>query len=230
MRQVLRARAWRSGVAAALLPLLLTLGACGGLLPDPPAAPTLHLLTWRPPLVPAPAPAPMSSSAVLPQPALPAQLSLRINEPLAAAGFDSRRIIYLRQPYRLDYYARHEWADTPARMLAPLLQSAFAASGLYRVVLSAASAANTELSLDTEIMRLQQDFSQRPSQLRLSLRASLLDNASRRVLASREFDVSLAAPSEDAQGGVTAANLALQQILADLLRAPEFAPPRAAPS
>ncbi|MBY0234543.1 MAG: ABC-type transport auxiliary lipoprotein family protein [Burkholderiaceae bacterium] len=229
MTQVSRARAWRSGIAAALL---LSLGACGSLLPEPPAAPTLHLLTWRPPLSPAPAPtpapAPMSSSAVLPQPALPAQLSLRINEPLAAAGFDSRRIIYLRQPYRLDYYARHEWADTPARMLAPLLQSAFAVSGLYRVVVSAASAANTELSLDTEIMRLQQDFSQRPSQLRLSLRASLLDNASRRVLASREFDVSLAAPSEDAQGGVTAANLALQQVLADLLRAPEFAPSRAA--
>lgn len=225
MTQVFRAGAWRSGIAAALL---LSLGACGSLLPEPPAAPTLHLLTWRHPLAPAPAPAPMASSAVLPQPALPAQLSLRINEPLAAAGFDSRRIIYLRQPYRLDYYARHEWADTPARMLAPLLQSAFAVSGLYRVVVSAASAAKAELSLDTEIMRLQQDFSQRPSQLRLSLRASLLDNASRRVLASREFDVSLAAPSEDAQGGVTAANLALQQVLADLLRAPEFAPPRAA--
>ncbi|ALT76428.1 ABC-type transport auxiliary lipoprotein family protein [Paucibacter sp. KCTC 42545] len=228
MTQHTLAGAWRSGIAAALL---LSLGACGSLLPEPPAAPTLHLLTWRPPLVPAPAPvsAPMSSSAVLPQPALPPQLSLRINEPLAAAGFDSRRIIYLRQPYRLDYYARHEWADTPARMLAPLLQSAFAVSGLYRVVVSAASAANTELSLDTEITRLQQDFSQQPSQLRLSLRASLLDNASRRVLASRGFDVSLAAPSEDAQGGVTAANLALQQVLADLPRAPEFAPPRAAP-
>jgi cholesterol transport system auxiliary component len=190
---------------------LLSLAACGGLLPKPPAAPTLHLLTGL---------APAQSI-----PVEPAQSSLRINAPQAAAGFDSRRIIYLREPYRLDYFAKHEWVDTPARMLAPLLQAALAAGGRFRVVSGAHSAANAEFSLDTELIRLQQDFSQSPSQVRATLRASLLDNATRKVLLSREFDARSDAPSEDAKGGVIAANLAVQQILNELAQAPEFTRP-----
>ncbi len=193
--------------------ILLGLCACGSLLPKPPPAPTLHLLTW--------------DSAARAMPSAPALTSLRINQPQAAAGFDSRRIIYLREPYRLDYFAKHEWADTPVRMLAPLLLSAFDAGGRFRVVTGANSAASAEFSIDTEIIRLQQDFSQSPSQAQLTVRASLLDNATRRVLVSREFDARVPAPSEDAAGGVKAANLALKQVLKDLVQAPEFAPLRA---
>lgn len=191
---------------------LLTLVACGSLLPKPPPAPSLHLLTSVPPA------SPLVQGA--------AQASLRINAPQAAAGFDSRRIIYLHEPHQLNYFARHEWADTPARMLAPLLLAALDGGGQFRVVLGANSAGSAEFSLDTVVIRLQQDFSQVPSQLRLTLRASLLDNASRRVLASREFDARVNAPSEDADGGVKAANLALQRVLSELVQAPEFAPPR----
>ncbi|MCV2356473.1 ABC-type transport auxiliary lipoprotein family protein [Paucibacter sp. B2R-40] len=196
--------------------VMLGLGACGSLLPTPPPPPTMHLLTW----------APMPQAVPTTSP-VPGQASLRINAPLAAAGFDSRRLIYLREPYRLDYFAKHEWADTPARMLAPLLLAAFDAGGRFRVVTGANSAASAEFSIDTEIIRLQQDFSQSPSQAQLTLRASLLDNATRRVLASREFDARVAAPSEDAAGGVKAVNLALKQVLKDLVEAPEFAPLRA---
>lgn len=192
------------------LACLLSLGACSSLLPKPTPAPSLHLLTGG-----VPTPLGVSRSG---------QASLRINPPQAAAGFDSRRIIYLREPQRLNYFARHEWADTPARMLAPLLLAAWDAGGQFRVVLGAHSAGSAEFSLDTEVIRLQQDFSQSPSQVRLSLRASLLDNATRRVLASREFDARVAAPSEDADGGVIAANRAVQQVLNELVQAPEFAP------
>ncbi|MCV2360570.1 ABC-type transport auxiliary lipoprotein family protein [Paucibacter sp. TC2R-5] len=199
--------------------ILLGLGACGSLLPKPAPPPTLHLLTWDSAARALPSLASLPSLKIA-----PVQASLRINPPQAAAGFDSRRIIYLREPYRLDYFAKHEWADTPARMLAPLLLAAFEAGGGFRAVFAAPSAAAADFSLDTELIRLQQDFSHIPSQLRLTLRASLLDNATRRVLASREFDVREAAPSEDAAGGVIAANQALQKLLADLVRAPGFTP------
>ncbi len=205
MKAVLMSFRYRVSWAA----LALCLSACASLLPTPPAPPTLHLLIGGPTAVP------------LPQAPTPA--SLRINPPRAVAGFDSRRIVYLREPYRLDYFAKHEWVDTPARMLAPLLLSAWEAGGRYRVVLGGHSAGSAEFSLDTELIRLQQDFSQSPSQVRLTLRASLLDNTSRRVLASREFDARVAAPSDDAGGGVIAANLAVQQVSNEMVRAPEFA-------
>ena len=191
---------------------LLTLVACGNLLPKPPPLPSLHLLDA------APSAPPLVQGSN--------QASLRINAPQAAAGFDSRRIIYLREPHQLSYFARHEWADTPARMVAPLLLAALDGGGQFRVVLGANSAGSAEFSLDTVVIRLQQDFSQSPSQVRLTLRASLLDNATRRVLASREFDARVNAPSEDADGGVKAANLAVQRVLKELVQAPEFAPPR----
>lgn len=201
----------RPGISSLVGACLLSLSACSSLLPTPPAPPTLHLLTGTP--------------TALPLSAAPSQAGLRINPPQAAAGFDSRRIIYLREPQRLNYFARHEWVDTPARMLAPLLLAAWEAGGQFRVVLGANSAGSAAFSLETDIIRLQQDFSQSPSQVRLSLRVSLLDNATRRVLASREFDARVNAPSEDADGGVIAANLAVQQVLNEMVSAAAFAPP-----
>lgn len=45
--------------------------------------------------------------------------TLIVSPPHAAAGFDSQRIMYLRQADQLEYFAHNEWIDTPARMLAP---------------------------------------------------------------------------------------------------------------
>jgi cholesterol transport system auxiliary component len=54
--------------------------------------------------------------------------------------------------------------------------------------------------------------------VRFTLRATLVDNTSRRVLAWREFDTSVAAASEDPYAGVLAANRAVQTVLEQLGR------------
>lgn len=140
-------------------------------------------------------------------------LTLIINPPHASAGFDSKRIIYVRQDHKLEYYAHSQWADTPARMVAPLVVAAAEASGAFRAVVLTPSAATGDLRLDTEIVRLQHDFASQPSRVRFTLRAYIVDNTTRRVLASREIDESEAAASEDAYGGVVAANRAVQAAL-----------------
>ena len=87
-----------------------------------------------------------------------------------------------------------EWLDAPPRLLAPLLVRAAEATGAFRVVLLAPAGAATSWRLDTELLRLQQHFSGAgPSQVRLTLRAVLVDAQSRAVLASREFDASVPA-------------------------------------
>ena len=50
----------------------------------------------------------------------------------------------------------------------------------------------------------------------LVLRATLVHDKTRRVQALRQFEARVASASEDPQGGVHAANLALQQVLGDL--------------
>ena len=148
--------------------------------------------------------------------AAPAAPTLIVNPPRAASGFDSPRIIYVRTAHKLEYFTQSEWVDTPARMLAPLVVAALENSGAFRAVVSNAGAAAGDLRLDTEILNLQQEFGSAPSKTHFVLRAHLVDNRTRRVLAWREFDGSVAATSEDAYGGVVAANAAVQDVLAQL--------------
>jgi cholesterol transport system auxiliary component len=143
-------------------------------------------------------------------------LTLVINPTHAAAGFDSRRIIYTREAHRIEHFAHSEWVDTPARMLAPLIVAAAADSGAFLAVVLTPSAAVGDLRLDTEIVSLQQEFGGTGSQVRFSLRAWLVDSGSRKVLASREFDALVRAGSDDPPGGVSAANEAVRRVLAEL--------------
>jgi cholesterol transport system auxiliary component len=142
--------------------------------------------------------------------------TLIVSPPHAAAGFDSQRIMYVRQANQLEYFAHNEWIDTPARMLAPLIVAAVESSGAFRAVVQTPSPAAGEMRLDTEILRLQHEFLSAPSRVRFTLRAYLVESVTRRVIASREFDAAVPAASEDPYGGVVAANRAVQTVLENL--------------
>ena len=144
--------------------------------------------------------------------------TLVVNPPHAAAGFDSQRIIYVREAHKLEYFAHSEWVDTPARMLAPLIVAAAENGGTFRAVVLTPSAAAGDMRLDTEIARLQQNFDVQPSRVRFTLRAYMVDNVTREVLAWREFDETVAAASDDPYGGVVAANRAVQSVVDQLAR------------
>ena len=142
--------------------------------------------------------------------------TLIVNRPHAAAGFDSQRIMYVRQANQLEYFAHNEWIDTPARMLAPLIVAAVENSGAFRAVVQTPSPAAGEMRLDTEILRLQHEFLSTPSRVRFTLRGYLVASVTRRVIASREFEAAVPATSEDPYGGVVAANRAVQTVLENL--------------
>lgn len=179
------------------------LGACSGLLPKPVAPPTLYTLgtsTTAPALVDR----------------TPANLTLIVDAPLAAAGTASARMVYVRQAQQVQHYAHSEWVDTPARMLAPVLVGVLVQGGVARAVVADNSAASGDLRLHTELLRLQQNFATTPSQVQFTLRASLLNETSREVLAQREFNTSAPAPTDDPAGGAQAAHAAVHAALASL--------------
>ncbi|MBL8349100.1 MAG: membrane integrity-associated transporter subunit PqiC [Burkholderiaceae bacterium] len=189
-----------AGAAAALAPL----GGCtGAWLPPPPAPPTRFTLD---PAAPAAAPREAATGAPV----------LVVAMPRAAPGFDSRQMVYQQRPPELQAFAFHEWVDTPAHMLAPLLVRALQGSGAFSAVLQAPSAASGAWRLETELIRLQHDFGSQPSRMRLTLRAVLVDTASRQVIAWREFDEAVPAPTDDPAGGAAAAQQATQRVLAAL--------------
>lgn len=191
--------------------LLLLAGGCGVLSPKSAPPPAFYALD---------ATSAHSPGGVRAQPAAvraaDTALTLIINPPHAAAGYDSRRIVYVRTPHKLEYFAHSEWVDTPARMLAPLIVASLENGGAFRAVVLTPSAASGDLRLDVEIVRLQHEFGSGPSHVRFTLRAYLVGVKSRRVLAWREFDASIASTSEDPYGGVLAANRAVQAVLGEL--------------
>ena len=167
--------------------------------------PAFHMLDGARTVQPAVAVAATASSATAP--------TMMVNPPHAAPGFDGQRIIYVRTPHKLEYFAHNEWVDTPARMLAPLIAVALSDGGAFRAVVLTPSAASGELRLDTDLIRLQQEFGSQPSRVRFTLRATNIDNATRQVVAWREFDETVAAASEDPASGVAAANRAVQAVV-----------------
>lgn len=143
--------------------------------------------------------------------------TIDIAPPGARAGFDGPRMAYVTRPYELNFFARHQWVEPPARMLAPLLTEALLRDGRFDAVQSGESLA-AALRLETEIVALQQEFTAHPSQVRFTLRARLLDLAERRVLASSAFEAVEAAPSDDPYGGVIAANRAVARVLDEVAK------------
>jgi cholesterol transport system auxiliary component len=200
-------REWRfAGLALLLISLTLTSG-CEALKPTVSSHPNLYVLS-------------SAHNTVTPaRPRLPASgnaPTLIVSPPHAAAGFDSKRIIYMRQADQLEYFAHSEWIDTPARMLAPLIVAAVEHSDAFRAVVQTPSTVAGDVRLDIEILRLQHEFLSTPSQVRFTLRAYLVDSKTRRVIASREFEASAPSASENPQGGVVAANQAVRTVLNDL--------------
>ncbi|MEW6246921.1 MAG: ABC-type transport auxiliary lipoprotein family protein [Nitrospirota bacterium] len=143
---------------------------------------------------------------------------LLVGLPQAEAGFDTPRMAYVTRPYEVRYYAVNQWADTPARMLAPLLVQALEKSGVWQAVIPMPSSFRGDYRLDTLDVALEQQFLETPSRVRVALRAQLIDLKEPGVIGTRRFEVFEPAPSEDAYGGALGANRAVTKLLDQIAR------------
>lgn len=142
---------------------------------------------------------------------------LAISLPQAQPGAQSAGMAYLQQPHEVDYFVSSRWADTPAHMLEPMLLQALVQGGGFRAVVSNVGSVAADYRLDSEWLRLQQEFTQHPSRMHLTLRVQLVNLKTRQVVASQEIDEVESADSESAYGGVIAANRAMQRVLGSVV-------------
>lgn len=185
-----------------MLTLAILLGGCSALLPTQLPDPNLHVL----------AAVPIAKTETTRR-----DVVLEVSVPRASPGFDTPRMAYVKTPFELDYFADNRWAEAPARMLGPLLTHALEQSGAFRAVVQAPSIVPADVRVVTELIRLQQDFTARPSRVELTVRVQLVDVRARRVLATRLLEAVETAPSEDPRGGVAAANAALRRVLEEIV-------------
>jgi len=119
---------------AAIALMMALLGGCSALLPSPPPPDNIYLLEAN-----------LASLPTRSTPAAQRGLVLAVSMPRARAGFDTAQMVWVRQAHGLEVYARNRWADTPARMLAPLLAQALERSGVFHAVVPASSTVSATL-------------------------------------------------------------------------------------
>lgn len=138
---------------------------------------------------------------------------VQLSPPQAEPGFETPRMVYLKRPYELEYFAANQWADTPANMVAPLLAQSLSQSGIWRDVVLLPSLVPGDYRLDVYGFALQQEFFQQPSRVRVTARAQLVDLRLSMIVGMQRFEAIEPAPSENAYGGVVAANRAVAVLL-----------------
>lgn len=181
-----------------LVNLLLT--ACVNLKPIHTATPATYII----------------DAVVTPIKATPTRYSLLISTPKASPGLSDNHMAYSQQPHTLQYFAHNRWIDNPANMLLPLMVQTLQDSDRFQAVVATPYVGTTDLRLDTELLTLQQEFIQKPSVVKLTIRMQLIDLKTQRVIATQVFHTTQIADTDTPYGGVNAANKAVAQFLASL--------------
>jgi cholesterol transport system auxiliary component len=132
--------------------------------------------------------------------------------------YDTTRMAYTVRPYEIDFFGRHEWGEAPSQMLQPLLVQALLATHAFSAVRVPPHVGRISYSLRTEILELVQDFTSPQPMLHLALRVQLNDDATSRVVATRELRLREPMQQKTPYAGVVAANEATAKALQEVVR------------
>jgi cholesterol transport system auxiliary component len=139
--------------------------------------------------------------------------TLLVFPPQAQATYDTTQMAYTTEAHQIAFFSQHEWADTPSRMLLPLLVSTLQDTRCFSAVVTPPYTEHYTRALRTDLVELLQDFTSQPPTLRLVLRVQLSDDVVGRVVASRELVLSEPLLQDTPEAGVVAANRAAARAL-----------------
>jgi cholesterol transport system auxiliary component len=142
--------------------------------------------------------------------------TLEVSQPDPAPGFATSRMVYQREPHRLEPFAFSRWAEPPAPMVQAVMVDALGRAGLFAAVLSAPAAVRPDFRLESDSLRVLQSFEGDSSQAVVELSVHLIDVKHAQLLAVQSLSATIPAGADPA-GGVDAANQALEKVVDGLL-------------
>jgi cholesterol transport system auxiliary component len=131
---------------------------------------------------------------------------LLVAMPTCRPVYDTTRMAYRLREHQVDFFARHEWAERPAQMLQPLLVRTLERARCCTAVVTPPATSGYDFVLRTELRELVQDFAVRPPRLHLALRVTIGERS--RTLATHDVEIAQPLLAENAEAGVSAANIA----------------------
>lgn len=132
---------------------------------------------------------------------------LLITQPEAPEWLNTNKMLYKTAGNKINYFAQNQWVSTPAEMLRVIMTKALFQSG---------SGSVTE-RLDIQLMNMEQDFSQNPSVFKFEVQAELINMTTGNIIRTQRFNYEIPAVSNNPEGGVNAANKAVQLWIPQLI-------------
>ena len=142
--------------------------------------------------------------------------SILISPPEAVAGYQTEQMLYVNKPFELASFAHSSWIAPPADMLYPLIVQSVQRSGYFYAVSSGANAEQADYRLDTQLIKLEQNFLSKPVKTVLIAKIVLSNAKNNQVIASRMIHRAIPCPTDNPYGGVVAANQASHEFTAEL--------------
>lgn len=155
----------------------------------------------------APAPAEAREGAHVP--------TLLVLDTTTGGFYDSDQLVFSRSAGTRGQYQFARWTERPGKRFAELLRARLDRLGGYRVV-SNGGAVRSDLMLDTRLVEFYHDATREPGQVRLELRAELVDLKQRRLLGRHTFEQTVPLTTYDAAGAAQASSQAVGRVLDDL--------------
>jgi len=153
--------------------------------------------------------------AATPTPVPADALTLRVLDTTTGGFYDSDQLVFSRSAGTRGQYQLARWTERPGRRFTELLRARLDRLGRYRVA-PAAGVVHSDLMLDTRLVEFYHDATREPGQVRLELRAELVDLKQRRLLGRHTFEQKVPLTTYDAAGAAQASNLAVSRVLDDV--------------
>jgi cholesterol transport system auxiliary component len=144
--------------------------------------------------------------------------SLLVLVPETDPIYATTQMAYTSQAYQIAYFSQSEWAETPSRMIQPLIIETLRHTRYFSEVVASPDFGRHTYALRTEILELKQDFSSDPAILHLTIRFSLSREITNQVIATKELSVQEPLRERNPYAGVVAANGAMTNVLRELAK------------
>ena len=142
--------------------------------------------------------------------------TLLVLVPETMPAYATTQMAYSTGAYKIAYFSKNEWAQTPSQMIQPLIVDTLRNTHYFSEVLSPPYLGHHTFALRIEIQELKQDFASESAMLQLAIRIDLIREATNQVVATKELSVREPMLQRNAYAGVVAANEAMPKLLREL--------------
>lgn len=143
----------------------------------------------------------------------PIKAALKLSSTRSIASLASTQLYYLKETSHIDAYLYSRWSDTPSSMIDRSLYTSMQNQHLFETLIPATSSATADLILESDLNAFYHRFlDNSTSEGFIDITYRLIDQKTKKTIASKRFIATQPAPSANAKGGVAALGTATHNL------------------